>query len=657
MDHEESLQAVQHLIGQQKLSEADTTIDQLLQSQPRHVESLFTKAIIKRLLNQPEDAQQALDALHAIDPQHGRAFQEKGHHKMVKRKLQPAIEAYESAVARDPALIISWKALIGLHAMANNPVGANTAKAHVERLQALPQELLNISSLINEERFDKAEPLCRKFLQQDPHDVEAMRLLAAIGVGVGITDDAEQLLETALEFDPGFHLGRFDYVGVLQKRQKFAAAFKHAGYLKEAQPDDFNYQRLYANTCLNVGRHDEAIEIYNKVLAVDPENPQILLMCGHAAKTIGRIQEGIDYYRRCYTAKPDYGDAFWSLANLKTYALTDDELAIAQRSEAANLTTPIDRIHLCFALGKAFEDRREFSLSFEFYARGNRLKQSELGYHSDLVTTEVDTQIAVCDAALIETKSTLGHPAPDPIFIVGLPRSGSTLLEQILASHSEIDGTFELPGILNTIVKLNGRRMRGDTANYPGIMHKLTDEQLSELGKAYIEETRVHRADAPFFIDKMPNNFRHIGLIKMILPNAKIIDARREPMACCFSGFKQLFAQGQAYTYGLQEIGQYYRDYIRLMDHWEQVFPDQILRVQYEDVVANLETEVSRMLEFCSLEMQSACLEFHKTDRLVRTPSSEQVRQPIYQQGLQQWREYDEFLQPLSKVLGIELNP
>ncbi|MDA1064319.1 MAG: sulfotransferase [Proteobacteria bacterium] len=657
MDFEESLQAVQPLIGQQKLNEADATIDQLLQSQPRHVEALFTKAVIKRLLNQPEDAQQALDALHAIDPQHSRAFQEKGHHRMAKRELQPAIEAYESAVARDPALIISWKALIGLHAMAENAEGAGRAKAHVERLQALPQELLNISSLINEKRFYKAEPLCRQFLQQDPHNVEAMRLLAAIAGEMGVTDDAEQLLEAALKFDPGFHLGRFDYVGVLQKRQKFKDAFKHAGYLKESKPDDFNFQRLYANSCINVGHYEEAIEIYNKVLAVDPENPQILLMCGHAAKTIGRIEEGIDYYRRCYTAKPDYGDAFWSLANLKTYALTDDELATAQRSEAASQTTVTDRIHLCFALGKAFEDRSNFSLSFGYYERGNRLKLTELAYHSDLVTTEVDAQIAVCDAALIEAKSTFGHPAPDPIFIVGLPRSGSTLLEQILASHSEIDGTFELPNILNAVVKLNGRRMKGDTANYPDVLHELTDEQFSELGKSYIEETRAYRADAPFFTDKMPNNFRHIGLIKLILPNAKIIDARREPMALCFSCFKQLFAKGQAYTYGLQEIGQYYRDYVRLMDHWEQLFPGQILRVQYEDVVADLKNEVSRMLEFCGLEMQPACLEYHKTDRPVRTPSSEQVRQPIYQRGLRQWREYEDFLEPLRSALGKELTP
>lgn len=652
MDFEESLYAVQRLISQKEFIEADAAADQLLQSQPRHVEALFTKAVIKRLLSQPEEAEQVLNALHAIDPQHSRAFQEKGHHRMARRELEAAIEAFEKAVAQDPALIISWKALIGLHAMANNAVGAENAKAHVDRLQALPQELLNVSSLLNEHRLDKAETLCRQFLKRDPHNVEAMRLLAAIGVSLGITDDAEQLLQAALDFDPGFHLGRFDYVGVLQKRQKFAEAFKHAAYLTESRPDDFNYKRLYANACMNVGRHEEAIDVYEKVLAVDPENPKILLMCGHAAKTIGRIDAGIGYYRRCYTAKTDYGDAFWSLANLKTYTLTTDEIEIAKSSEAAAETAAVDRIHLCFALGKAFEDKQDFAASFEYYERGNRLQRAELGYRSDMVTTEVDTQIEVCSASLIAANSTTGHSAPDAIFIVGLPRSGSTLLEQILASHSKIDGTFELPNILNTVARLNGRRMAGEVAKYPHILTNLSADELSELGKAYIEETRVHREGAPFFIDKMPNNFRHIGLIKMILPNSKIIDARREPMACCFSGFKQLFAHGQAYTYGLQEIGQYYQDYVRLMAHWDQLFPGQILRVQYENVVADLETEVLRMLEFCGLEMESACLEFHKTDRLVRTPSSEQVRQPIYRQGLQQWQNFEEFLTPLKVALG-----
>lgn len=652
MDIEKSLHAVQLLISQKHFGEADIAIGELLQAQPAHVEALFVQAIIKRLLNQHEVALQVLEALHEINPQHSRAYQEKGHHWMVKRKLRPAIDAFERAVNLDPALIISWNALIGLYGMDNNPAGVKKATVYAERLKSLPQELLNVSSLINEKRLKKAEPICRQFLLRNPQNVEAMRLLALIGVELGVTDDAELLLAKALDFDPGFHLGRFDYVGVLQKRQKFQAAFEQASYLRESQPGDFNYQRLYANACLNVGHHKEALAVYNDVLKIDPENPQILLMCGHAAKTIGKVQQGIGYYRRCYRAKPDYGDAFWSLANLKTYTLSDTELDIAQGSEAANQTSIIDRIHLCFALGKAYEDRQDFALSFEYYSRGNRLKRTELAYRSDLVTKEIDTQIDVCGASLLGAKTAFGNPVRDPIFIVGLPRSGSTLLEQILASHSDVDGTFELPNILNTVAKLNGRRMANEAAKYPHILAELSQDELVELGESYIEETRIHRAGAPLFIDKMPNNFRHIGLIKMILPNAKIIDARRSPMACCFSCFKQLFSQGQVYSYDLQDIGQYYLDYVRLLDHWERMFPGQILRVQYEDVVADLETEVTRMLKYCGLEVQSACFEFHRTDRLVRTPSSEQVRRPIYQESLEQWRNFDEFLQPLKDILG-----
>jgi len=484
-----------------------------------------------------------------------------------------------------------------------------------------------------------------------------MRLLASIGMGLGITDDAETLLKSALEFEPNFDLGRFDYVDVLRKRQKFTEAFEQARRLKESAPGDYNYQRLYANTCMNVSRHEEALTIYNKVLATDPENPQILLMCGHAAKTIGKVQEGIDYYRRSYTAKPDYGDAFWSLANLKTYSLTDTEIEIAQRNEAADQTEVVDRIHLCFALGKAFEDRHDYALAFEYYDRGNRLKKQISGYRSELVTAEVSAQIEVCDLQLLEAKSEFGHTAADPIFIVGLPRSGSTLLEQILASHSDVDGTFELPTILNLVAQLGGRRMAREAAKYPGLLTDLSKSEIHDLGKAYLDETRPHRSGAPFFTDKMPNNFRHIAFIKLILPNARIIDARRAPMACCFSGFKQLFSAGQAYTYGLEDIGQYYRDYVRLMDHWDTVYPGQILRVQYEDVVDDLESQVARMLSYCGLEMQPACLEFHKTDRYVHSPSSEQVRSPIYQQGLQQWKKFDAFLQPLKTALGKELSP
>ncbi len=651
-----SIKAVQLMLSRSRFDEADAAISRLIAAQPDHAEAHYVNAVVKRLLNQSESALRSLDELHKITPNHSRGYQEKGFLWMAQRELEPAIEALEKAVELDSALISSWKGLIGLYGMAKNHAGLARATVHVDRLKSLPPQLLSITTLVNENQLDKAESLCRQFLLKHPKNVEAMRLLASIAVALGVTDDAEKLLESALEFEPDFHLGRFDYVGVLQKRQKFESTFEQARRLKDSVPDDYNYKRLYANACLNVGRHEEALQVYQNVLEIDPENPQILLMCGHAAKTLGRLQEGIDFYQRSYAARPDYGDAYWSLANLKTYAASDDELQLAQDSEADEKTSIVDRIHLCFAVGKALEDRHEFARSFEYYDRGNRLKRESLAYRPEIVSAEIESQISVITPELIEAKTGFGNPAPDPIFIVGLPRSGSTLLEQILASHSEVDGTFELPNILSIVARLNGRRMANKAARYPGLLVDLNKDEIFELGQSYIDETKAYRANAPYFIDKMPNNFRHIGLIKMILPNAKIIDARREPMACCFSGFKQLFASGQAYTYGLREIGQYYRNYIRLMDHWECLFPEQILRVQYEDVVEDLEAQVTRLLSYCGLAPQAECLEFHKTDRLVRTPSSEQVRQPIYRTGLQQWMNFEEFLQPLEDALVPELN-
>ncbi len=652
-DLEKSLYEVQQMLSRNQVAEADTAIAQLLKAEPQHAEALYVQAVIKRLLKQPVEAMASLDRLHAISPLHSRGYQEKGHLAMANKSLKPAISAFESAVELDSALISSWKALVGLYAMDANNEGLAKASIHYERLKGLPQKLLNVTTLINENRLQKAESLCRQFLIRYPRDVEAMRLLAQIGSELGIFDDAEALLQGALEISPDFHLARFDLVGVLQKRQNFVAAFEQASILRDAVPDEYNYLRLYANICLNVGRHEEALQIYQQVLEVDPENPQILLMCGHAEKTIGRIDRGIEYYRRCHAAKPDYGDAYWSLANLKTYSLTDDELDAARMNEALSSTTSTDRIHLCFAIGKAYEDRESYPLAFEYYDRGNRVKKEELKYSSEIVTREVDTQIGVCDSQLFTSKVGCGYDAADPIFIVGLPRSGSTLLEQILASHSKVDGTFELPNILNFVAKLNGRRMAGEAAKYPDILKHMKDSEFRDFGKSYIDETRIHRSAAPYFTDKMPNNFRHLGMVKLILPNAKIIDARRAPMPCCFSGFKQLFAHGQGFSYGLEEIGQYYLDYVRLMEHWDKVLPGEILRVQYEDLVDDLENEVERILTFCGLELEQECIDFHKTDRLVLTPSSEQVRQPIYRQGVEQWRHFEDFLQPLKSVLSL----
>ncbi|MEM8724933.1 MAG: sulfotransferase, partial [Pseudomonadota bacterium] len=371
---------------------------------------------------------------------------------------------------------------------------------------------------------------------------------------------------------------------------------------------------------------------------------------GHALKTMGKQEEAVASYRAAFGARPSHGDAYYALANLKTYRFTDDEIDAMREQAARPDLAFMDRVHIAFALGKALEDRGDYEGSFARYEEGNTLKRTQTRYSADGMSEELARQKQFGTAELFEKHKGVGHDAPDPIFIVGLPRAGSTLLEQILASHSQIDGTLELPDILALAHRLRGRKV--GLPLYPANLHELTGDDFAKFGAQFIEDTEVHRQGAPFFIDKMPNNFRHIGLIHLILPNAKIIDARREPMDCCFSGFKQLFAQGQEFTYGLTEIGRYYADYVDLMDHWDAVLPGKVLRVQHEDVLDDLEGQTRRMLDYLEVPFEEACLEFHKTDRAVRTASSEQVRQPINRKGQGAWKAFEPWLGDLKEALG-----
>jgi tetratricopeptide (TPR) repeat protein len=513
--------------------------------------------------------------------------------------------------------------------------------------------------MIHEGKLYKAERLCRHFLRNDKQHIEGMRLLAAIGNRLEVLSDAEFLLESCVKFAPDHDAARYDYANLLLKMQKFEKAYEQTRMLAEKVPDNLAYQSLHANATSGIGDYQKAIELYNEVLNKSPGQVMLYVMRGHAEKTSGQLDAAIGSYRKAYELQPDLGDAFWSLANTKTYSFTDAELAHMEKYEASASIANEDRIHMCFALGKAFEDRGEFDSSFRYYSRGNALKQESVRHKPTHLAIRTGAQIEVCTAEFFEQKQGVGFAAPDPIFIVGLPRAGSTLLEQILASHSMVAGTHELPNIIALAQRLRGSpnliEEEGGTPNYPKILTELDDAYFRRFGEQFIEDTRVYRQDAPFFIDKNPNNFFHIGLIRLILPNAKVIDARRHPMSCCFSGFKQLFGQGQEFSYELAQIGNYYREYVKLIDHWDNVLPGFVLRVQHEDVVEDLQTEVRRMLEFCNLPFEQACVDFHKTARSVRTPSSEQVRQPIYKSGLEQWRHYEPWLDPLKDALGPDV--
>ena len=652
---QDDLRQAQRLMTAGRFDDALALLQPLLAAMPDNVDALYMSAVCERYLTHFEKAAAQLQKLKAVSPDFGRAFQEEGHLARALGNNDKALIAYGHAVRANPGLEASWRAQAEILRGTGRDDEAALAIAQADRLAGLPRELRAVTNFIHEGKYVKAENLCRRYLQSHPRDVEGTRLLADVGARLGVLDEADFLLESAIAFDPENIQLRLDYIQLLRKRQKFQAALDQAKALNDRDPENPLFQSHFAIECLQTGDFEKALGLFDQVLEKLPDDPATLTSRGHALKTCGRSDEAIQSYRAAFLAKPDQSDAYYALANLKTYKFTDTELKAMQAQEERGDAAYQDRFHLCFALGKAFEDRGDYETAFSYYERGNELKRLKSAYRADDMDMEFSKQVEICTPAFFGARRGLGHEAPDPIFIVGLPRAGSTLLEQILASHSQVDGTLELPNILSLSQKLRGRRRTGNESDYPKILQTLEAEKFAEMGKAYIDETRIHRAGAPFFIDKMPNNFRHIGLIHLILPNAKIIDARREPMACCFSGFKQLFAEGQEFTYGLEEIGRYYRSYVALMRHWDKALPGRVLRVQHEDVIDDLEREVRRMLDFCGLEFEPACLDFHKTERSVRTASSEQVRQPINKSGVDQWRQFETYLDPLKSALGPAL--
>ncbi|NKI33990.1 tetratricopeptide repeat protein [Wenzhouxiangella sp. XN79A] len=652
-----SLNEAEALLKQQRFGDSLQRVQAVLDASPELPAALFLAAVNLRYLRRFDEALGTLSRLVRIAPDYGRAFQEIGHNHRDCGRIAPACEAYARATELNPGLLAAWRFLAELRQRSGDAEGARVAASNFKRLADLPRELVTVTSQLHEGKIYKAEQLCRHFLQKHPHHPEAMRLLAAIGMQLHVYDDAEFLLESVLELEPDFDLARMDYVKVLHQRQKFGEAWEAAAELRRRMPGNLAAELAYANQCSAIGRYDEALAVLEPLIERSPQPWNVQMLRGHALKTIGQHDDAVAAYRAAYRGRPAFGDAWWSLANMKTFRFDDDEIERMRSLIEAGGLTPVDEVHLRFALGKALEDREAWPESFTHYAEGNSIKRAQIDYSAERMGEDFDRQKAFFTperaAGLLEG----GFDAPDPIFIVGLPRAGSTLIEQILASHPAIDGTLELPNILAMAHRLNGRRRRDDEPRYPGVLAEMSAEERATLGRQFIEDTRIHRQDAPLFLDKMPNNFRHIGLIFSILPNARVIDARRSAMGCCFSGFKQLFAEGQEFSYSQADIGRYYRDYVDLMTHWNTVYPGRILQVDYEDVVDDLDSQVRRMLDYLGLDFDPACVEFHRTQRSVRTASSEQVRQPIYRSGIEQWRHYAPWLGELLEALGPELAP
>jgi tetratricopeptide (TPR) repeat protein len=646
---------IRELVAQRQFAAGLRAADALLLAVPENRDVLYLRALAQRHLGDIPAALATLEGLERLHPRFSRLYQEHGHCHVALKQAPAAIAAFLRGVRINPALPASWSMLEGLYRMTGQAANAAAAAAHVATLKKLPPEVVTATALFSDGELTAAERVIRAFLLAHGHHVEAMRLLARIGIERDVLDDAQLLLEAVLDVAPDYHPARFDYAQVLVKRHLYQRAQEQAEKLLAADPADRSYRTLQAMTCVGLGRHERAIELYRQLLPGALQPAELHLSIAHTLKTLGRRKEAIAEYHAAAAARAGYGDAWWSLANLKTYRFADGELAQMRAAESAASTSVTDRYQLCFALGKALEDQEQYETSFEYYTRGNALKRSESRYRPEVLERNTRLQIEVCTPELFARNKNSGAPAADPIFIVGLPRSGSTLIEQILASHSAVEGTQELAEIPRLVVDLGGRDPDPDHPAYPAVLAQLTPADFRRLGEKYLGDTRAYRGGKARFIDKMPNNFRHVGLIHLMLPNAKILDARREPMACCFGNLKQLFASGQEFAYSIDDIARYYRTYLELMRHWNGVLPGRVLRIQHEDLVDDLEGNVRRLLDYCGLEFEPACVEFYKTERSVRTASSEQVRQPLYREGLDQWRNYEPWLGALRSALADAL--
>ena len=564
-------------------------------------------------------------------------------------RLSEAIMSLETAVRLQPGLKTAWRDLYELRASQGDDVAAADAyRRSLGSQQGLDPLLTKVLDLMQAGRLGAAEGICREYLKRRPHDVDAIRLLAEIGITLGMLDEAIVLLERCLALAPNFTIAQANYATALARRQRFDEALDRTGRLQIEQPDNLSHKVQHASILAMAGRFEQAHEKFEEVLTFIPDNARILTSYGHSLRYGGRGEDAAAAYQRAIAAEPDAGEAYWSLANLKTFKFVDAQLDGMRQRYAAMEKLSADRYHLAFALGKALEDKGDFAESFAAYADGNTIKNTFSSYTTERTSGEVDSMIEHCADGFLEPG---GHTSNEPIFILGLPRAGSTLLEQILASHSAVEATAELPLISQIAGELGGGRRRSEQNLYPQCLTSMSRDQRESLGQRYLDGASTYRTDKPFFIDKMPNNWVHIGLIKAILPNATIIDARRHPMAACFANFKQLFARGQEFTYGLEEIGHYYADYMRLMDHWHSVLPHGLMTVQYETVVEDLETQVRVLLDHCNLPFEEQCLRYYEKDRAVRTASSEQVRQPIYRDALSVWQRYEAHLDPLKAVL------
>jgi len=654
-DVELAINEAAKLLASQPLLAAERA-QHILRSSPGHPLASLLLGMARRNHGAIASAIEILQPLAGAHPKWAPAHYELGVTFGLAGRARDAVAALHYAARLKPDIGEAWL-LIADHMIAlGDPASADLAYANHLAVSTGNPELLAPAAALCDGRHAEAERLLRAHLDQHPTDAAALRMLAEVAARLGRYGDAEDILARCLEVAPDFTAARHSYAVVLVNQNKTVEALAEIAKLLAVDPENPSYRNLQANALTQIGEYEHAIDAFAGVLANYPSNAKIWLAYGHSLKTAGRRDDSIAAYRRSIELAPALGEAYWSLANLKTFRFAGSDIE-SMRAQIARPDLPAeDRMHFHFALGKALEDKREYAESFVQYAEGNRVRRASLpaeAYVADETTAYVRRNKALFSAEFLRQREGWGCKDRDPIFIVGLPRAGSTLVEQILSSHSQVEGTMELADVGQMAHSLIDRFRKSDPSPYPELLAKLEADEFRALGERYLRQTRIHRkSGAPIFIDKMPNNWTHIGFIHLMLPNAKIIDARRHPLSCCFSNFKQHFTRGQYFTNSLEDIGRFCRDYVDLMAHFDAVLPGRVHRVIYERMVEDTETEVRRLLAYCDLPFEDACLRFYETDRAVHSPSSEQVRQPIFREGVDQWRNYEPWLGPLKEALG-----
>jgi len=620
---------------------------------PDHEEANLLLATACRRLGDPATATRVLESLACAHPASPVMRLELGRSYAAGGRGAEALAAFRRSVELDATLADGWRELAAQHFLAGNSLDGDAAYLKYTRLAPDPPALTDAYVALSDNRLDAAEVVAGRHLLQAPRDVVALRMLADIASRRGDSQAAETRLTECLEFAPGCAAARYDLARLLYGEQRIAEALPLIERLLATEPCNAAYLTLKSQSIRLVGRIDESIAIMERVVADCPDDAPQWLVFGNLLREIGEQDRSIEAYRRSLAAYPGFGEGYWALANLKTYRFTDAEIATMQQQLALLPAYGSGRKQLEFALGKAFEDAGQFAVSFEHYALGNTLQRATVDYDPAAATAYVQRSKLLYAAGFFADRRAWGSERADPIFIVGLPRSGSTLLEQILASHSEVEGTRELPDLPALVMEPFKHRNSGVDSEYPASIAEVGKTEIEQMAARYLVQTQAHRPlGLPRFVDKMLANFSNVGVIQLMFPHAAIIDARRHPLACSFSCYKQLFSRGMNFSYDLGELALYYRDYVELMEHIDAVLPGRVHRVHYEQLVADPEREVRRLLDYCRLPFQPECLRFYQNPRAVQTVSSEQVRRPIYADAVDQWRSYEPWLGPLKDALG-----